>query len=106
VAYDGYLWDSLAEGRQIIENEVREVELLDHTVGVFWDLHSRDKIWTPNGTYWRFPKGPYSNSYRNLLAGQDYLPDDLYIFDRTMSWTIVFTHEWDAFDQRIYLRAP
>jgi hypothetical protein len=107
LSYDGYLWDSLAEGRQVTENEVRGVELLDHTVGVFWDLHSRDKIWTPAGTYWRFPKRAVLQlQHRDLLAGQAYLPTDLYIFDPAMSWTLVFTHEWDAFDQRIYLRAP
>jgi hypothetical protein len=66
MAYEGYVWDTLAGGRRISEADISEASLLD----------------------------------------QDYLPADLYIFDLPMSWSIVFTHEWDDEHQRIYLRLP
>lgn len=104
-AYDGYLWDSLHAAQQIPEAAMYDAALLDQTVGVFWDLHSRDKIRTPN--YWRFPKeAVLTLVYGDLLAGQDYLPIDLYVFDPPLSWSLVITHEWGSEDQRIYLRLP
>jgi hypothetical protein len=107
MAYEGYVWDTLVGGPRISEADISEASLLDQTVRVFWDLHSRDKIWSPNDDYWRFPKDAIIMLvYRDLLAGQDYLPADLYIFDLPMSWSIVFTHEWDDEHQRIYLRLP
>lgn len=106
-AYDGYLWDSLITAQQIPEAAIFDPALVGQTVGVFWDLHSRDKIWTPNNDYWRFPKDTVLTLvYDDLLAGQDYLPTDLYVFDLPMSWSLVFTHEWDDKGQRIYFRLP
>jgi len=76
VAYDGYLWDSLAEGRQIIENEVREVELLDTQSACSGICTAEIKSGLQTAPIGDFLKGPYSNSgIANLLAGQDYLPE-------------------------------
>jgi len=30
------------------------------------------------------------------LGSNDILPDDVYAFDKSLSWFIVFTHEWDG----------
>lgn len=43
--------------------------------------------------------------YRDLLEGREYLPEDLYVFDLQMSWTIALTHEYDEDGNNWYLKA-
>ncbi len=69
---------------------------------MLWDLHSNERIYVAD--YWKFPKeAVLLLSATDLAAGLDFLPDDIYVFDRTFDWSIVFTHEYTA-DQRRYCR--
>jgi len=59
------------------------------------DDHSRDRI--PGAPLWPYP--PYSVARfepQHLLESLDSLPDDIYVFDSSVSWTLVLTHEDDG----------
>lgn len=102
--YIGYLWDFLRHHERITEGQVQGRELAEKTVYVFWDLHSGQKILIPN--YWRFPRDAVLKlNYADLLVGAAYLPEDIYIFDETMEWSVIFTHEYDDDQVRFYYRA-
>lgn len=103
--YTGYLWDSLKHPEQVKEDQIFDPQLMDKTVYVFWDLHSAERIFVKD--YWKFPKDAVLKlKYRDLLAGREFLPEDFYIFDETMNWSIIFTHEYDENDNSAwYLKA-
>ncbi len=97
--YFGYLWDTLKRGRVIPEAEILDrPDLADETVYVLWDLHSEEKIFIED--YWKFPRGAVLElTYRDLIAGLEYLPEDIYIFDTQYTWSLILTHEsWEAHD--------
>ena len=59
---------------------------------VFWDIHSSDKIWIKD--YWKFGKDSMIKlKYSNFLDNLEYFPEDVYIYDESLKWTIVLTHE-------------
>ena len=62
------------------------------SIYVFWDIHSSEKIWIKD--YWKFDKDAVLRmSMDTLLAGCEFLPEDIYICDSTFQWTFVMTHE-------------
>jgi hypothetical protein len=94
LCYSGYLWDCLKKYARITEKEVKE--RLDNygNVMVMWDIHSQDKIFIKD--YWRFEKDSLiSIDVRDLTQNLEFLPEDLYIFDESMKWTLILTHEFD-----------
>ncbi len=97
--YSGYLWETLKHDRVIPEAEILDrPDLADETVYVLWDLH-RDELQVLED-YWRFPREAVLElAYRDLMAGLEYLPEDIYIFDRDYAWSLILTHEsWEAHD--------
>ena len=63
-------------------------------VFVMADDHSRDRVMGP--PLW--PYSPYSVArFRapGLLQSLRSLPEDIYVFDESVSWTLVLTHEHD-----------
>ncbi len=102
--YTGYLWECLKHSERIAEDQINDDRLLDKIVYVFWDLHSSEKIWIKD--YWKFPKDAVLQlKYRDVLQGSQYLPEDIYIFDDSMEWSLIFTHETDLDNVRFYFRA-
>ena len=95
IHYEGYIWDCLRSPTQITFQRFR-LELENHPeVFVMADDHSRDRIMGP--PLWPFP--PYSVACfkSNLLVEWlKSLPEDIYVFDSSVSWTLVLTHEYDA----------
>ncbi len=97
--YSGYLWDLLIDAELISEDEI--CGLIPEAVRVYamWDLHSPEKISIPD--YWKFPvEGVLWLLYGTLLRGLQHLPEDLYIFDDGLRWTIALTHEYLDKDTR------
>ncbi len=99
--YTAHLWDCLK-----YHDFVKEKEILDYLssrkqlVYVMWDLHSSEMI--PIKNYWKFPKSSVLELNSNdLVLGLNYLPTDIYIFDRSMEWTLILTHEYDNQEDRI-----
>lgn len=113
VHYTSYLWDTLKHAAVITQREL--LADLSHRgpVYVFWDLHSDRKILIPN--YWKFPKDavlrvPSSDLIDVLVHDSEVeqpedliLPEDLYIFDESMSSSLITTHEYVR--ERFCLRA-
>jgi hypothetical protein len=95
VHYEGYLWDCLRSPSRITIQRFRHEVVLHPEVFVMADDHSRDRI--PGASLW--PYRPYSVARffpEALLRLLDSLPEDIYVFDSSVSWTLVLTHEDDG----------
>lgn len=104
LCYHGYLWDSLKQRERVPESSIFDKNLLNENVYVLWDIHSAEKIFIED--YWKFPKeSVLSGRYGDLLSGIEYLPEDLYICDEQMNWSLILTHEYDNAGERVYYRA-
>lgn len=101
--YTGYVWDCLRHAARITYETFCEKVLQHPHIFAFADDHSRDRV--INAPLWPYP--PYSvialpsGVLLDLLPA---LPEDLYLFDASISWTLVLTHEDDD-QQRICAEA-
>jgi hypothetical protein len=65
------------------------------------DNHSHDLI--PGAPLWPYPAlSVASFQPQDLLENLESLPEDLYVFDPSMLWTLVTTHEHNH-KRRLYL---
>lgn len=93
IHYHGYLWECLRSATRITIQRFRLEVIRRPDVFVMADDHSRDLVGAP---LWPYPAlsvarfGP-----RALLQALDSLPEDIYVFDSSVSWTLVLTHEND-----------
>lgn len=93
LCYTGYLWDCLKNPHILSETEADRILQKKNNVYIMWDIHSCDRILIPH--YWKYPKASvlsvqeWSDSFKNDL------PEDIYLFDDSFSWSAVFTHETD-----------
>lgn len=101
--YTGYLWDCLKNASLIFGDEAaEELTKKQQILYVLWDLHSDERIYVHD--FWKFPKDAILLLHaQDLVAGLEFLPDDIYVFDDKFDWSIVFTHEFTA-DQKRYCR--
>ena len=89
--YLGYLWDFM-KNPIVIDQEYIESKNEINEVYVMWDNHSCERIWIKD--YWKFDKNVVLKlNFSTLLLGYHFLPEDIYIFDDSFSWTFVLTHE-------------
>lgn len=92
--YTGYVWDCLRQASRITYDQFCHEVVRHPEVYVFADDHSRDRVVTP--PLWPYP--PYSvivlppDLLIQLLPA---LPEDIYVFDSSVSWTLGLTHEHD-----------
>jgi hypothetical protein len=95
IHYEGYIWECLRSPSRITIQRFR-LEVVRHSeVFVMADDRSRDRI--PGAQLWPYP--PYSVARfepRHLLESLESLPEDIYVFDPSVSWTLVLTHEDDG----------
>ncbi len=92
--YEGYLWNCIKSNWLAVSFEDFCMRLRSHKQPVFvmWDLHSRDKI--PVEDYWKFDReNVLAVSPDVLAANLEYLPEDIYVYDPTLSWSLSATHE-------------
>jgi hypothetical protein len=96
MSYESYLWDCIKNIRPIRFDEfITELNSKPQRVMVMWDLHSCDKI--PVEDYWKFGRSDVLLLETPTLAeGLEYLPEDIYVFDDSLRWTLFLTHEYDA----------
>ena len=99
--YTGYLWDCLLNASIISEREADQLLKNKKKIFIMWDIHSRDRILIPN--YWKFPKSSIlcADSWIETLKND--LPEDVYVFDDTLSWSVIYTHETDTKNMRYCL---
>lgn len=102
--YDGYLWDCL-QRPELIRQDAFFEELSHHNaVYVMSDLHSNNKVRVDD--YWSFPKcNVLVTQVTSLPALLPLLPDDLYVFDESLNWSLVVTHEIYEDGSTIFYRA-
>jgi hypothetical protein len=97
--YTGYAWDCIRQPSRITYERFCHEVVHHPEVYAFADDHSRDRVIT--APLWPYP--PYSlvalppDLLLQLLPA---LPEDIYVFDSSVSWTVVLTHEHD--DKRRY----
>ena len=85
--YMGFLWDCLKSPKIIKFNYIKNM-FFTNDVYVFWDIHFYIE------DNWKFKKNDMLKlSYELLLDNLQYLPEDIYIFDETLDWTLILTHE-------------
>lgn len=90
--YLGYLWDYIISPVVIEEEEIKEIAKKMGGIYVFWDIHTCERIFIKD--YWKFDKDAILKmNVETLLQGEEYLPEDIYIFDESFSWTLIKTHE-------------
>ena len=94
--YSGYLWDCLKHVETKSDFFCKEFLSAKDRLYLFWDLHSSERVpfWEgrnifPLESVLRFDFAEYA-----ALKGK--LPEDVYIFDDSFLWSIVFTHESDS----------
>jgi hypothetical protein len=95
VHYTGYLWDCLRNPLRITIQRFQNEVIRYSEVFVMADDHSRDRIL--GAPLWPYlPNSVARFTPQSLLQCLDSLPEDIYVFDKSMSWTLVLTHEDDG----------
>lgn len=91
MCYVGYLWDCLLNMDVISEYRAKMMLTEKRDVFIMWDIHSCERIFIPD--YWKYPKTSvlYAAEWSDSLMSD--LPEDLYLFDETFMWSVIFTHE-------------
>jgi len=98
LCYTGYLWDCLLNPIIISEDKAEQLLEEKRTIYIMWDIHSCERIFIPD--YWKYPKtkilcvDAWTESIKHTL------PEDVYVFDDTFSWSVIFTHETDEKEER------
>ncbi|EFW28883.1 hypothetical protein HMPREF9555_01955 [Selenomonas artemidis F0399] len=101
--YMGYLWDFLKSPTFIHEEQIEEYRKILKKVLIFWDNHSKDLIYIKD--YWKFGKKTMVRvDYNLFLDHAHFFPEDVYLTDETLQWTIVFTHEDDINNRRLIMQ--
>jgi hypothetical protein len=92
---EGYLWDCLRSPSRITVQRFRREVIRYREVFVMADDHSRDRI--PGAPLWPYPANSVARFEPQLLLDSlDSLPEDIYVFDSSVSCTLVLTHEHDS----------
>lgn len=96
MCYVGYLWDCLKKPVVVSQPEIAEKLKSKRNIYIMWDIHSAERIFIPN--YWKYPKECIL--YVEMWSEDMYkeLPEDIYIFDDTFTWSAIYTHETDLND--------
>ena len=98
LCYTGYMWDCLMHPSVISEDKANQFLQDKQGIFIMWDIHSCERILIPD--YWKFPKSMVLWTNIWLKSFEAELPEDVYLFDDTFSWSIVYTHETDALGNR------
>ena len=103
LCYTGYLWESLKSPIFIHEEQIEQYRSKLKQVLIFWDNNSKDRIYIKD--YWKFGKKTMVRvDYNLFLDHAHFFPEDVYLTDETLQWTIVFTHEDDINNRRLIMQ--
>jgi hypothetical protein len=92
--YTGYLWDCIRGGIRITYERFCHEVVRHREVHVMADDHSRDRV--ISDPLWPYAPNSVAILQPNLLLQLlQALPKDIYVFDESMSWTLILTHEHD-----------
>ncbi len=106
MCYMGYIWEVLKKPYAIVTRETALALLCDKAdVYVLWDIRTMKNV--AHAFHYKVPKDRVIQTDGQSLAEQlqsdfaprsdhvSFLPEDIYVFDDSLSWFIVFTHEPD-----------
>lgn len=92
LCYIGYLWDCFKSYILVDEIDCLNILAKKKNFMIFWDINSSDYIRIEN--YWNYPKDAVLQiDSKEFIEKISTFPEDVYIFDETLSWTVVLTHE-------------
>ena len=111
--YIGYLWDFIKGNDKYQYERTMEQALLylseKKLVYVMWDIFTKDHVRVNRILSDNYPKDTIiavdsTELCHTITAEWDeweengqYLPSDIYVFDDSMQWSVIFTHEgWDS----------
>ena len=95
IHHEGYLWECLRSPSRITIQRFGLEVVRFPAVYVMADDHSRDRVL--RAPLWPYPAFSVACfEPQSLLASLDSLPEDIYVFDSSVSWTLVLTHEDDG----------
>jgi hypothetical protein len=86
----GYVWEDFRDFNIISMDEVKIYLDQRGPVLFFWDSHPDFPLLNALGKEWVFLMDDYTLLQHYMEKN---VPDDIYIFDETLSWTIALTHE-------------
>lgn len=111
MCYEGYLWDVLKNNRNYEKRcameEATAYLKTRETVYVMWDIYSVHRVRDGSWMGGNLPKGTVicvSGAELADVIGEEWdpnlvtphlLPEDIYCFDESFRWFVVFTHEGD-----------
>jgi len=103
ICYVGYLWDCIINYTVIKFDEVVKYKEKLSKVLIFWDIHSEERILIKD--YWKFGKDSMLRiDFGDFLDNIEYFPEDVYIFDESLEWSLVLTHEENDPGNRICVK--
>jgi hypothetical protein len=92
--YEGYVWDCLRSPSCISIQRFRHEVLRHSEIFVMADNHSRDRVFAQ---LWPYPTNSVVHfEPQFFLESLESLPEDIYVFDQSVAWTLVLTHEDDG----------
>lgn len=89
--YKGYLWDCCKMPVIITEGQADRIMQTKKNVYIMWDINSCENIFIPG--YWKYPKSKILFAQRWFKDYERVLPEDIYLFDDSFEWSVVYTHE-------------
>lgn len=98
---NGYFWEGLKQYHRRSENYCFErIKAQKGDIYVMWD--SLENFEIQNENYWKYPaKSMLRLSVNEFFQLFVTLPEDIYVFDDSLKWSVILTHE-DVFDKKRY----
>ncbi len=105
MCYNGYIWEVMKPTCIVNRNTALTLLEQKNSVYVMWDIRTMKNV--GQRFHYKVPKDMVIKIEGNILAEQlrkdfsplskevSFLPEDIYIFDDSFEWYIVFTHEID-----------
>ena len=89
--YPGYLWDCTLSPQIVSEEDALKIVQDKEKMYIMWDDHSCQRcVMTKE---WNYSKQDILLIDKWACVNRLNMPEDMYVFDDTFSWSIVITHE-------------
>lgn len=108
MCYTGYLWDCLKADYKVVERNMEQAIsylLPKGNVFVMWDIFSKKRVFHNSKLSNNYAKDTVisvdsselckfiQSEWMDYFLNNIYLPEDIYVFDKSMEWYVIFTHE-------------
>ena len=91
--HHNYLWEQLIQYNRKSERFCWDYLKSKNDIYIMWD--TLDNFEFKNDKYWKYPRYSIVRiTQKELYSSKDTFPEDIYIFDDSLEWTIIFTHEY------------